>query len=234
MATFTDDWISRQTLLLFKGVGTLPNPAKFYLCAADTTALTRASTLQDFVNAELKPQFGYNRQQVLWTASGAFSNPNKRYELPTFTVTFTADASGSLQFQTVFLLADAHSKASERFSPANVTGNTVTIAGNLLTNGDSVIPVADVGASLPGGLSSGTKYQVINVNSGTGAFQFSADGATAIALSGTGSGTFRLKYASGSIVLLQVETAPVSLQPGRPCQYDIDIVGMNAAYGAGV
>lgn len=232
-AIHTNDWISFTEQLLYRGEGSVPNPSKFYLCASASTSLTRATSFADFIRAELKPEFGYDRQNVLWSADGAYSNTNQRYELPTVTTTWTA-SGGTLQFQTVFLLANAHSKASEAFSPTNVSGSTVTIAGNLLSNGDTVIPVADAGSTLPAGLTTNTAYTVLNVNSGTGAFQFSSNGTTAISLTDAGTGTFRLKYATGMAVLLQVESAAISLQSGRPVQYDVDIVGLNAAYGAGV
>jgi hypothetical protein len=233
MATRTNAWISYVEQLLYRGVGVAPHPSKFYLCASASAALTRASGFADFIRAELKPEFGYQRQQVLWSGNGTYSNTNQRHELPTVTTTWTA-ASGTLQFQTVFLLANAHSKASESFAPSNVSGSTITIAGNLLANGDTVIPVADAGSTLPGNLVSNTAYTAINVNSGTGAFQFSSDGVNPITLSNAGSGTFQLRYATGVVVLLQVEANAVSLQTGRPVQYDIDLVGMNAAYGSGV
>lgn len=231
-ATFTNAWISFLDNLIYRNVGTLPLASKYYLCASQSTTLTRASNLADFINAELQPQFGYNRSQILWTANGAYSNTNQRDELPSINAGWTANG-GSLQFQTVFLLANAHSKASEAFSPSNISGSTITITGNLLSNGDSVIPVANAGSALPTGLTSGVSYTVLNVSAG-GAFQLSSDGQNPITLTDAGSGTFQLRYATGIVVVLQVETNPLSAQPGVPVQYEIDIVGMNANYGPGV
>lgn len=232
-AIFTNDWISFIEQLLYRNVGSLPVASKYYLCASASTTLARASTVADFIRAELKPEYGYDRANVLWPSNGTYSNVNQRHDLPTVTTTWTA-TGGTLQFQSVFLLANAHSKASESFSPTNVSGSTATIAGNLLINGDTVIPVADAGSTLPGNLVNNTAYTVLNVNSGTGAFQFSSDGINPIALSNAGSGTFRLKYASGLAVLLQIEPSVVSVESGRPVQYDIDIAGMNTTYGAGI
>ena len=227
-ATFTNDWISYVNKLLYRGVGTLPAANKFRLCASESATLTRASSLADFIKAELKPEFGYNRASVVWAENGAYSNVNQRHELPTTTARWTADGA-TLQFRTVFLLANAHSKAAEVFTPANVSGSVINIAGNVLSNGDTVIPIANPGSTLPGNLVSGDAYTVLNVNGGN--FHFSSDGINPIVLSNTGSGSFQLRYATGSVVLLQVEPLVISLQPGQPLEYDIDLAGLSTAYG---
>lgn len=229
MATLTDAWITRKSLILYRGA-TPPNPNKFFLCYSASTTLGRADSLDTYINAELTPTNGYQRRPVIWTTDGAFSNANKRHELPLVTTSFTA--AGVIQISTAFLLADAHSKAGEVWASANVSGNTITIAGHLLANGDRIIPVADPGSTLPSGLTSGTAYTAINVSGDT--FQFSSNGSTAISLGNTGSGAFQLRYASGTPVWFETEDTPIVLQSGQPLEYDINMVEFNAAFGNGV
>ncbi|MBW4540684.1 MAG: hypothetical protein KME43_16270 [Myxacorys chilensis ATA2-1-KO14] len=229
---FHNDWVSYHFMLPFGG-GALPDPAKYYLCLADTTLLTRASSRADFINAELLQQNGYERSQILFSNPGSFSNSNKRYDAPLVTGDFLA-AGGALQFQTVFLIANGHATANKTLTDANVnaTTNVITATAHGLATGNEVLFSVQGGSTLPDGVSSNAIYKVMSA--ATDSFQISSDGITPIDITSTGSGTFYLRYVPAHIVLLDILADPRLLQDSKPYSYDLYLAGMNANYGTGV
>jgi hypothetical protein len=233
-AFFHNDWITRKGEILYRGA-TPPDADKFYFCLTDSSLLNRSSSLADFISAELPVELGYQRKKIKWEDPGVFSNSNKRYELPRQEAEFVADG-GSLQSQIAFLLADAHARAAETIGSSNVTAggaNLFTVSGgHLLSTGDKFMLTPDAGSTLPDPLEEGTVYTAIGASSTN--FQPSIDGLTAVTLSNVGSGTFRVKYASGSVVLLFIDEDPIITPDTKPLIYDLDIVEMNTLYAAGV
>jgi hypothetical protein len=218
-------------MLPFTG-GTLPNAAKYYLCLADTTLLTRASTRADFIAAELLQTNGYARSNLVFSA-GSFSNPNKRYDAALVTGSFAA-SGGSFQFQTAFLIANGHATANKTISDTdiNASTNTITATAHGLSNGAEVLLTAQGGSTLPSGITSGTIYTVIGTTTNT--LQLSSDGVSAIDITSTGSGNFYVRYVPDRIVLLDVLSDPRLLLDGKSYEYDLYLAGMNTTYGVGV
>lgn len=231
MASFIcDEWTSRKARILYRGEAA-PNPTRFYLCLTDNVALGRASTIADWVGAELPRGNGYDRRQLLWSTDGEFSNASKRHELPQVTAAWQA-TGGSLQFQTWFLLADAHSRASESVDASAVTAATssLSIPGHLFSTGDRFVLKEQPGGVLPAPLVTGTVYTAI-VSGGT--IKPATSTGTPIALQNSGSGAFWVKYASGTATLVEVGSTPILLQDGQPAELDIDITEQTAIYGTG-
>lgn len=231
MASFIcDEWTTRKARILYRGAAA-PNPAKFYLCLTDNVVLGRASSIADWVSAELPRGNGYDRQQLIWPSDGAFSNTNKRHELPQVTAAWKA-AGGSLQFQTWFLLADAHSRASESVDASAVTAasSSISIPGHLFATGDRFVLKEQPGGVLPAPLVAGTVYMTIV--SGSTIKPATVTG-TPITLQNPGSGSFWVKYASGTAVLVEIAAAPILLQDGQPAEVDINITEQTAIYGIG-
>lgn len=229
---FHNSWTSRKAKTLYRGA-TAPNPNKYFLCLSDSAALSRSSPPEAFFAAELAVGNGYSqRAQIQWAEDGTFSNINKRHDLPLVTASWTAD--GTLQHQTAFLIADGHQRVSENFSAANVnTGtNVITIAGNLLSEGDKFILQPLPGATLPDPLTADTLYTAINSSSGS--FQVSSDGVIPLTITSAGSGNFRLRYATGTIALVIVEDDPILTPSTKPIEYDLYLTEQGGAYGAGV
>ena len=231
--TFLDSFITYKAKILYRGA-TPPNSAKYYLCLANTTSLTRASTKADFVGSELPQINGYARQAVTWATDGAFSNTTKRHNMPDSVATFQASGS-SFQFQTYFLLADASANASKPFAPSavNASTNVITITAHGLANLDTIMFAADAGSTLPAGLAASTLYTAKNITTTTFEVWDSA-GSAVIALTGTGSGTFTLKYANGTAVSLEVRSSVALLQPNQVLTYTLTLAEMNVTYGNGV
>ncbi|MDJ0677602.1 MAG: hypothetical protein QNJ36_19835 [Calothrix sp. MO_167.B42] len=228
VATFTNDWISRAANILFRG-GAPPNQAQFYLCAANTAALSRASNLADFISNELAVENGYSRIAIdFGNGAGTYDTNDQRHELPNATGAFTA-SGGALQFQTIFILADANPIASLNFSPTNVdaTTDTITINNHGLVNGDNVIFTPDSLAVLPGGINQGTIYTTTNTTTNT--FQL-----TGVDITNTGSGNFKTRTANGSTVLFGVENTAITVPDGQSYSYSIPVVTLNTGYVQGV
>ena len=233
MATgsFTNDWISKSTRILFCGAPS-PDPSKFLMGLANTATLTRASSLSDFVNSELLPANGYARTAVSF-GNGSYNANNQRYEEPAVTVTFTA-TNLSLQFQTAFLMADADSTASAVCNNVNAASDRITVAGYTPVNGSSLLFSVDSGGTLPSGITAGSLYQVVNAQSDN-SFQLQLPGSSAtVDFKDSGSGTFRARFASGSAVALLVESSPITVLPGQSYSYQIPLIMLNSGYTNGV
>ena len=83
-----------------------PNPTKYFFCLADSSTLTETSTAAAFFAAELPIGVnGYSRKYVAFTGPSIYDNATKTAMIPLQTITWTP-VGGSLQFQTVFLVAD--------------------------------------------------------------------------------------------------------------------------------
>jgi hypothetical protein len=230
---FHNDWISYWTRLPFRG-GTVPNVNRFYFGFADSNLLNRATPKLQFAVSELLETNGYTRSQALFSEDGTFSTANKRHDLPL--ITGDVQATGAtLQVQTVFLMANANSKANSPFNAAtnvDVNANTITIAAHGLSNGEEIAFTVDPAASLPGGIAASTLYRAINITTNT--FQVSSDGLNPIDVTSLGSGTCRLRYVPGHIVMIREFDDPQLIQSGREFFYDLQIAGFNAAYGVGL
>jgi hypothetical protein len=220
--TLTNDWITKSAKILFRGISP-PNPNKFRVGLCNTATLTRASTIAEFISAELLPINGYSRV-VANFADGAYDTTDQRHELPIISASFAA-TGGSLQFQSIFLIADASTLASKAFTNAEVnpTSDRITIPNHSLVNGDQLVFTADSLGSLPGGIAANTLYTVTSASTNDFLLQ-------GIDITDTGSGTFRARNANGSIVAFGIEPNPITLADGQPYIYQIPLVVLNAGY----
>jgi hypothetical protein len=223
---FSNEWITQAAKIIYRSA-TPPDTSKYKLGLANSTTLTRASSIVDFVSAELLPSSGYNRSAFTISGDGSFNVPNLRHEFPSVQCAFSA-VGGSLQFQSVFLLANALATSSKVFSSTNVnpTTNKITITSHGFTNGDKLCFTPDNLAVLPGGIATGTLYTVANITVDT--FEIGID------ITDTGSGTFRARNATGSVVMLAVEPQPITILDGQTYNYQIPIVLSNSGYVNGV
>ena len=232
---FTNDWVNQSAKILFRGAPA-PDVNKFYVGIASVANLGRTNTIQDFVSSEMLVANGYNRQQLFFSGDGSYSQSNQRHEMPAANVTFNADSGGSSwQFQTVFLIANSHAVANKSFANSNVdaSNDRITINSHPWVSGDRLIFTADDLGTLPGGITSGTLYQVLNPT--TNNFQIGLSGSnTPINLTSVGSGTFRARSANGTIITYAVETNPITILPGQAYSYSLPIVLLNSGYTSGV
>lgn len=230
---FTNAWISKSAQILYRGT-TPPDSSKFRLCLANTAALTRASSLADFVSSELVPSNGYSRASTNFGGDGSYDTGDQRHEMPTVNASFTA-SGGALQFQTAFLMADAAATPSKSFTDTNVnaTTDTITITSHGFSNGDRLVFTADALATLPSGISASTIYQVAAATTNTFTLQPNGGGST-INITDTGSGTFRARTANGIIVAYAIESTPITIPDGQGYSYQIPLVLLNSGYVTGV
>ncbi|PHJ69226.1 hypothetical protein VF14_03625 [Nostoc linckia z18] len=230
--TFTNAWISETAKILFRG-SPAPDATKFYVGLADTDALTRASTIASFVAKELVPESNYTRANLTLSGDGSYNSAANRHELPTATITFTAGDT-SWQFQTAFLIANAHQTCSVAFTNSNVNAATdrIAIASHPWIAGDRLVFTADELATLPTGIDAGTIYQVLSPT--TNDFQIATLGSsTPVNIQNTGAGTFRARSANGIVSVFAVEPSPITLLPGRSYAYQIPIALLNTGFVSG-
>lgn len=233
MRTFTDSWISYRTTALFRGKA-VPNVNKFYLCFADSNQLNRQSSPLDFINAELKQENGYLRSSIAFNEDGQFSTANKRHDLPLVSGSIAASGA-TIQFQTVFLIANGNAIANRLFNAAtdvDVNTNTITSNAHGLSNLDRIAFTLETAASLPTGIATNTVYRAINVTANT--FQASIDGLNPVDITALGSGQCRLRYVPEWVVMLEDFDSPQLVQTGRTFYYDLQMSGFNTTFGAGV
>ncbi|MEH1780889.1 MAG: hypothetical protein V7L26_17600 [Nostoc sp.] len=229
--TFTNSWISQAANILFCG-SAAPDTTKFYLGLANTNALTRANTIVDFVSNELLATDGYARSQLILPNNGSYNTSNNRQELPTATITFTAQ--NTWQFQTVFLLANGHPVASLPFTSSNVNSATdrITIANHPWVSGDRLIFTADSTATLPTGINQATVYQVLSPTTNDFALG-QVVSSTPINIQDTGSGTFRARSANGMVAAFAVESSLITLLAASSYSYQIPLVLLNTGLVSG-
>lgn len=227
--SFTQQWLAAKAKIAYRGA-IPPDPNKFRLALADTNVLTKASNKADFIAAELLPVSGYLRPQFLYNADGTYNAVNERYEMPPLDVSFTA-TGGFLQFQTAFLLANAHPVSARSFTNVEVNPamDRIAIASHGLVDGDEVLFTPGVAATLPSGLIPATLYFVVNAT--TNGFQVSTQlNGPAVDITDTGSGTCYCRCANGLVVALSVEPSQIQILDGTTHSYRIPIVEVNATY----
>ncbi len=231
-ATFTNDWISLQAKVLFRGLSA-PDIRKFYVGLANVATLTRASLVTDFISNELLPVNGYQRVSVSFSSDGSYNTSANRHEMPTITAPFAASGN-SFQFQTAFLMANAEQNASQSFTNSNVSPSAgrIAITSHGFVNGDRLVFTADPLATLPGGIAASTIYQVANATAND--FQLQDLSGVAINITDIGSGSLRARSANGSIVALAVESSPITIPAGQGYTYQIPIVLLNTGYANGI
>lgn len=227
-----NDFVKLVYEVMFAGV-TAPAASKYYLCLLSGSSFSRTSTMVDLIGAELPNANGSVRKQITYTAgAGAYNNTTQRYELGLKQALWTASAD--FTFRTVLLLANAAIRSADSFALAGFNTGTgvVTVASHLLVNGDSFLITPDAGSTLPSGLSATTLYKAVSVSGND--FRVSTDGTTPISLGTGGSGTFKLRYANGTPVMLSINDSDVLVQSGLNLRGDLTLVDLNATFGNGV
>ncbi|MEH1976077.1 MAG: hypothetical protein V7L02_23260 [Nostoc sp.] len=226
---FTNAWISQSAKILFRG-STPPDASKFRLALANSSSLGRTSSVADFIKSELLPANGYARVDASFSNDGSYDSTDQRHELPNINAAFAA-LGGSLQFQTVFLIADSTATSSKSFTNSNVnaTSDRITITAHGFVNGDKLVFTADALSSLPSGIAADTIYQVASVTTNDFQLQPNGGGST-VNIADTGSGTFRARSANGIVVAYAVESSPITVADGRGYSYQIPLVLLNSGY----
>lgn len=174
-----------------------PDPAKFFIILTASSNFTDASTLADILKLELPESNGYSRKPFN-PGSGSYDATQTRYELPPVTATFTASGAG-LQFDRAVIISNAHATANKVFTATAAT-NSLTVTAHGLTNGDIVVPTADAGGTIPTGMSA-IAYYAKSIDANTIELYTDSGLATIVDFSNAGSGTLRLRYASGEAEL---------------------------------
>lgn len=136
------------------------------------------------------------------------------------TTTVTAGTE-IIEYVQLVLIRNGANTAPKSISLAPVS-NRIVCAGHGLANGDPIVFTANVGATLPAGITVNTLYFALNVTADD--FEVSANSLTALTLTG-GSGAGYLKYAKGMIVAISTETPSISLMPSNTRDYPVRVYG---------
>ena len=168
-----------------------------------------------------------------WAVDGAFDIPDNRWELPILTFNLSASIA-PIDYMQLFLLAGGSPNPPKTFftSAINTSTNAITVPQHGLTTGDRVIITAN--GTLPAPLDSDTQpFIYLALVTDTNNFKLARPSAptTEIDLTNTGTGTFTLKYANGTVdrildnlaednTSFLLTTIPVNSQP---IPYEIQI-----------
>lgn len=215
MAATHSDWLHYIHNLLYRGVGVLPDIAKYRLCLSSSGLLTKTMQKAAILVTELPLANGYSRKVVSYVGDSVFYNTESRDRFAPVTIDWTA-TGGSLQFSSLFLLANSEPIANAQ---CTVSGGKVVLTGHGLTTGDEVC-FSPVSGSFPPEMTTATLYKVVNPTIGDFQIATIAVPTVPIVLS-SATGTYRLHYANGTIVEIHVEDSPRLRQDGQ--SYSVEI-----------
>lgn len=229
--TFTNAWISESAKILFRG-SPAPDADKFYVGLANTSSLTRSSSIANFISNELTDS-AYARAQLIISGDGSYNTNANRHEMPIATIVFVA-GDNPWEFQTGFILANAHPVSSLGFSNSSVNPSTdrIAITDHPWVSGDRLTFTAEDSATLPTGINAATIYQVLTPTANDFAIA-TLGSSTPVNIQNTGSGTFRARSANGIISLFATEASPITILPGRSYTYQIPIALLNTGFASG-
>jgi hypothetical protein len=228
MALAHSDWLHYIHNLLYRGVGALPDVNKYRLCLSSSGLLTRSMQKAAILVTELPLANGYGRKIVNYISDSVFYNTESRDRFDPITIDWTA-TGGSLQFSSLFLLANASSIANAQ---CTVSGGKVVLTGHGLMAGDEVC-FSPVSGSFPPEMNTSTLYKVVNPTIGDFQIATIAAPTVPIALS-SATGTYRLHYANGTIVEIHVEDSPRLRQDGQSYSVEINRAIAAMTYGNGI
>lgn len=189
------------------------------LCVVDPGAgiadlLTDSSTHAQVIARE-STIAGAGRVLKSVTDVGVWDTVDGRWEVPA--IEFLLEAPfASFDYYQLFTVVNGSLNRPKSFASAdiNIASDTVTIANHGLANGEAFVITLQPGSLLPAPLNTDPQpfiYTALNISTNT--FQISKDGVSAVNLSGTGTGSFWLKYAKGSVERLLTNRATDGITP---------------------
>lgn len=223
-----NQWLLLESKVIF---GTDPKPIGPYrLGVGNGVTISRSSSFADFAMGELVGD-GYERGLVTINPGlFAYENATNRVNHGVWDVTFP-QVTALKQWSVAFLTVGARAQANVKLTPAEIAGDTVTIA-NTWASFDTVTVYALPGGVLPAPLVSGGTYYLLSATATD--FKLTADGFNPITFTTTGTGDFVVANTTGTIVYLDQRTTPQLWQPNRDYGVDITYTRRNVAAGNGV
>lgn len=192
---YFESWTLR-TIQMQLGLAAAPGAGGFYILLHDDPTVLADATMADVVAGELLEVGGYERYHYeILLEDLSFDALTNRAIAPLRQWTISASGQ-SLQWAGVVLCANA-SPNSNAVATADVGTDTITVAAHGLTNGEAVLFTSP--GSVFGGLVAGQIYFAANTTTNTLQLE-EAVGGGIVALTSTGAGEVRLRYAKGEIV----------------------------------
>ena len=228
MAIYFSSWLNYINNLLYRGVGSIPDPAKFRLCLSTGAGISRSSNKATVICTELPLQFGSDRKSIVYSTASSFYNTEFRDRFDPVTATWTA-SGGTLQFSSLFLLANANPVAN---ASCAISNSKIIATNHGLISGDEVC-FSSISGAFPTEIQSNTLYKVLNPTVNDFEIATIAAPSTPITIS-TASGTYRLHYATGQIVEFHIEDSPRTRQSGLSYSVEMERAIGGMTYGNGI
>lgn len=228
MATHHSSWINYINNLIYRGIGSIPDPTKFRMCLSTSGTVTRSSQKASFICSELSQENGYQRKSIVYSATSNFYNTELRDRFDPVTAIWTA-SGGTLQFSSLFLLANCAAVAN---MPCTIVSGAVSAAAHGLIAGDEVC-FNNISGAFPPEIQTSTLYKVLAPTANSFSIATIAAPTVPIAIS-VSSGTFRLNNATGAIVEFHIEDNPRTRQDGMSYSIEVNRAWGDMTYGNGI
>lgn len=200
------------------------------LLCADNPALSDTSSLGDWLGTELLPANGYSRSAFTFSSVGAFDAPNREQDLPPLTASFSATGAG-LIYRTVITLRGGNIRGFLGTVPASSVSpesDRILLPSHGCSSGEAVVFHPLDGDALPDPLVAGTRYFVDPLDADRFAIYFDSDLTAPVDLTSTGSGSFRVRNADGTIVCIDIAPSNRTTAAGVTDTYQLSISQMGA------
>lgn len=197
------------------------------------SGISRASTKAAVIALECPQINGYSRQSYTPAAGTYDTGTDQRYELPPTVATFSA-VGGGINWDAYAVLENPSVNANKVVTLVDATADTLTAVGHGLTAGEEIMATVDAGGTLPGGISGSAIYYAASLTADTFKLSTTADGLTIVDITSTGSGTIRLRYAKGDLVLFRKMDTAQTIAAGASVSPQLALNFMNSGSATGV
>lgn len=198
-----------------------------------SSAIGRTSDKSAVIALECPEINGYGRKAYAPAAGTYDTGTDQRYELPPTIVTFSA-VGGAITWDCYAILENPSANANKVITLVDPATDTLTAAGHGLVAGEEVMVTVDSGGTLPGGVSGTTIYYAAAIAADTLKLSTTADGLNIVDITSAGSGTLRLRYAKGNLVLFRKADSAQTIADGASASPQLAINVMNSGSGTGV
>ncbi|MBE9178590.1 hypothetical protein IQ268_08465 [Oculatella sp. LEGE 06141] len=213
---------------MFRGAAA-PNPALFSLLLCNPVApLTRQSSAYDVIASEVAQTTGYVPQPYLADV-GTYDSVQKRFELPSEMLTFSA-AGGTIQFVQAVLWQGRSGAANKPIAAVDLVNSQLQVAAHGGTDGDRVIVTSS--DTVPGGIAAQIYYlKSVSAN----LIELYQDQAllTKVNLTNAGAGDHTLRFANGYPVWVATYDL-ITISDGNTETIAVEINVLNSGNANGV
>ncbi len=195
------------------------------LLCTDDPGLTDVSSLGDWLENELLTTNGYNRAQFTIASAGSYDSPNREQDLPQGAATFSGSGSG-FTYRTAITVRGGSTRSligTITDASVNTTTNRLTITGHGSVSGEALVLHPLFGDTLPSPLAAGTIYYSAPFDANTISLFADSGLVSGVDLTTTGTGSFRVRNASGTVVSIDISPSDRTIAAGSVEAYQLSI-----------